>query len=267
MFYKYSLVAGTIEFFLNAEKEVKNTLALKIIGIIIFFFILLFSLRAVITVSYSDEIALTVRVLFIKIRILPSKKKGRKVHSMSARKAARLRASMAQKAEKKSRKKLAKQKEKAEAKAAGEKKSFREILDIVKLITAIVKVVIKKFFRHLRVDVARLRIVIGTPDAATTAIAYGAASQSASYLFALLQKVKNVRGLDSADFSIETDFTSDTTKADIKISFSLRVWHVFDMAFGALGALIKSKFAQMKKADEKSSYRSTSAKPVAERNK
>ena len=38
---------------------------------ILLFFVFLFSLRAVITIAYSDEVALTVRVLFIKIKILP----------------------------------------------------------------------------------------------------------------------------------------------------------------------------------------------------
>ena len=57
---------------------------------ILLFFVFLFSLRAVVTVAYSDDIALTVRVLFIKIKILPKKDKRKKVRSMSRKKAEKI---------------------------------------------------------------------------------------------------------------------------------------------------------------------------------
>ncbi|MGM9683451.1 MAG: hypothetical protein ACI3XQ_07620, partial [Eubacteriales bacterium] len=62
---------------------------------------------------------------------------------------------------------------------------------------------------------------------------------------------KNVRGLDTAQISINADYLSDTSSADIKLSFSLRVWHVFDIAFAALFRLIRSKLAQNAKKAEK----------------
>lgn len=228
-----------------------TTLALKILGIIILVLVLLLSLRAVITVSYSDELTLYVRVLFVKIKILPAKKGGKRVRSMSRSKAARIRKKLRRKEKQKLDKKLEKKKKKAEEKETKEKKSLGEIIDTLKMIAGIVGTVLRKFFRHLRVDVARFNINIASDNAATTAIAYGAATQTVSYIMALLADSKNVRGLDTAQISINADYLSDTPTADIKLSFSLRVWHVFDIAFAALFRLIRSKLAQNAKREAK----------------
>ena len=36
-------------------------------------------------------------------------------------------------------------------------------------------------------------------------------------------------------------FLETSPKIDVEIAFSLRVWHVFDVAFSAVGAFIKHK--------------------------
>ena len=220
------------------------------------FFVFLFSLRAVVTIAYSDEVALTVRVLFIKIKILPKKDKRKKIHSMSRKKAQKIKDQLKAKEEKKQKKKQLKKEKKQAAKAQKakepkQKKTLSEILDLVDLATALVKTVLKCFFGHLRVDVARFRIRVATGDPASTAVAYGAVSQAVSYLIALLRDNKNVKGLKTADFDIECDFLSDSTTADVKLSFSMRVWHVFHIAFAALGSLIKSKIKSAQKKSER----------------
>ena len=45
--------------------------ALYIIGGILLFFIFIGSLKAKITIAYSDDLCLSVRVLFLNIKILP----------------------------------------------------------------------------------------------------------------------------------------------------------------------------------------------------
>jgi ABC-type multidrug transport system fused ATPase/permease subunit len=232
---------------------------------ILLFFVFLFSLRAVVTVAYSDEIALTVRVLFIKIKILPKKDKRKKIHSMSRKKAEKIKKTLDAKAEKK---RIAKQRKKEKKQAQKEqeqrekesgqakKKTLAEILDLIDLITALVKTVLKCFFGHLRVDVARFRITVAMSDPSTTAVAYGAVSQAVSYLLALLKNNKNVRGLKSADIDIRCDFLSESISADVELSFSMRVWHVFHIAFAALGTLIKKKVKSMAKQAKRPSLRS-----------
>ena len=217
--------------------------ALKIIGCIILFFAFILSLRAKITVEYKDEVRLFLRVLCFRIKILPKKQKKKGPFSMSEKKAKKIKEQLRRKALKK---KLKKQKKKAEkqqeeqARKAGtkKKKSLSEILDIVSMVKDIAMAVIKKFFGHLRIDLARLKITVATGDAATTAIAYGAICDAALHLFHVLEPVKGFDLPESRDISIDVDYLSESTSVDIKISFALRVWHVFHVAFAALGQLI-----------------------------
>lgn len=231
--------------------------ALKIFGIIILVFVFLGSLKATVTVEYSGEVALYVRVLFIKIKILPSKEKKR-ARSMSKKKAQKLKNKLAAKEAKKRAKKAEKKKQKEQKKAdiasgavKKEKKTPQEIIDIVSLVCNLIKQVIGKFFGHLRIKLARIRLKIGTGDAATTAITYGAVTQAITVLFPLLESVKTLSLPSASDIDISADFTSEETEIDIKVSFALRVWHIFHVAFAALGELIKYFFTAQKRKSEK----------------
>lgn len=232
-------------------------LALKILGIIALVIFLLGSLKATVTVEYNGEVALSVRVLFIKIGILPSKEKKRK-RSMSKKQAQKLTDKLKAKEEKKRAKKAQKKKAKEQKKAdiasgkvKKEKKTPAEILDIVSLVTGLVKQVIGKFFGHLRIKVARIRMKIGTGDAATTALTYGAVTQAINVLFPLLDSVRTLSLPTVKDIDIQADFTCEETEIDIKISFALRVWHLFHVAFAALGELIKYFFKSFGRKDAK----------------
>lgn len=228
-----------------------------IFGCILLFLIFLLTLKATVTVEYSGEVALYVRVLFIKIRVLPSKEK-KYSHSMSAKKAARLKAKLKKKEDKKRAKKAEKKKEKAEKKQAiakgevkKEKKTPGEILDIVSLVCDLVKKVVSRFFGHLRIKLTRIKIKIGTGDAAATALTYGAVTQGINLLFPLLDGMKQVKFPKGDNIDITPDFTAEESEIDICISFSLRVWHLFHVALTALGRLIKYFFQSQKRKAEK----------------
>ena len=227
-----------------------ETVALYIIGGIILFFALLLSLRAVVTLSYSEELSLDVRVLFLKIRILPKKQGGKRIRSMSRKKSLRIRRQLEEK-RKKEREEARLKKEKKDAeKGTKKKKTLSDILDIVDLVVSLLKTVLKKFFGHLRVDVKRFKINVATGNPATTAIAYGAASAAISNMLEPLMNNKNVRGLKRADIDISCDFLSDAPSADIHLSFSLRVWQALHIGIAALMTFIKSKLS--KASDEES---------------
>lgn len=224
--------------------------ALIVIGCILLFFVLLLSLKVTLTVAYSDELVLYARVLFVKIKILPKKENKRGPHSMSAKKAEKIKRRLEKKAEKKRAKAEEKRQKKQakkelEKKQPKEKKSLSEILDIIGTVTEVVKKTVKTFFGHLRVKVARLHINVATGDAATTAIAYGAITEAAFYLFEVLEPLDGVSMPAEKDVSINADFLSDSFTADIKISLSIRVWHVLHTALAALVAFIK-RFIKMK---------------------
>lgn len=215
-----------------------------ILACIVLFFAFLLSLKATIIIAYSDEVTLTVRVLFLKIRILPKKEKKNGPHSMSASKAQKIRRKLAKKERAKREKKAQKEIRKKQA-PPKPKKSVAEILDLIAMVRKLVSAVVKRFFKHLRVNVARLNVKIATGDAASTAIAYGAVTQSINVLFPLLEPIKNFGLPETTEVDIQPDFLSESSEIDILISFSLRVWHVFDIAFSALGAFLKHKFSQM----------------------
>lgn len=221
--------------------------ALIVIGCILLFFVFVLSLKAKITVIYDGEVALYLKVLFIKIKLLPKNEKKKGPHSMSEKKAKKIKAKLDAKAQKKRLKKKQKKESKlAKKHEPKQKKSLSEVLDVINLVKELVSTVIKKFFGHLKIDVARLKINVATGDAATTAIAYGAILQAAMYLFTALAPVKGFSFPNEKNTDIRCDYLSDSMTVDIKISFSLRVWHVFHVAFAALGKLISHKLKSIK---------------------
>lgn len=214
--------------------------ALIVLSCILLFFIFLLSLKFKIIISYSEEIALTVRVLGINIRILPAKKK-KGPHSMSAKKAEKIKKKLRKKKLKKNeaaRQKAAKKEEEKQNKTEKPKKSLSEILYIIGLVRALAAKVIKVFFKHLRIDIARLKVNVATGDAASTAVAYGAVTGAINLLFPILEEVKNFSLPDDSDIDVSADFLADGMTADIELGFALRVWHLFAVAFGALFTLI-----------------------------
>jgi hypothetical protein len=200
-------------------------------------------LRAVLTLSYKEELSLTLKVLFVGIRILPKKDKRKKIRSMSRRKAKRIRAKLAKEAEKK---RLKAQEKKQEA-SSKKKRSLKDILDTVDFALSLIKTALGHVFGHISVRVARFKITVGTPDPVSTALAYGALSQVLSYIATLLESNKRIKGLKRADISLESDFLSETFTADIKLSFSLRVWQLIHIA---AATLLKAVKKNVKKQNE-----------------
>ena len=237
--------------------------ALWIIGIIVLFFAFLLSIKAKVTIAYHDEVALWIKVLGIKIPILPAKKQKKGPHAMSAKKAKKLRERLRQK---KLKKEAAKKKKEAEKKAKKEaakaspkeqqKKSLTDILDTITLVRTLAAKVIGKFWKHLRIDIARIRIRVAMDDAAATAVAYGAVTAAVNTIFPILETVKNFKLPKEKDLAITADFVGDSIDADIELSFSLRVWHVLDVALSALFSFIVHQVKKLIKAEKKKASRS-----------
>ncbi len=214
---------------------------------ILLFFIFLLTLRCTLIIEYDEELSLTLRVLFIKIDLLSDKKKKYR-HSMSARKAARIRKKLRKKALKQREKDTKKQKEDQLKEKHKKKRTARDILDTVSLITSVAKVVIKKTFGHARLKLTRVNITVATGDAASTAIAYGAVSQSINVLFAVLNEVKRVKlPTEPDDVNVNADFLAQKSDIDVKLSFTLRVWHIIHIACAALIKLIGRTIENEKK--------------------
>ena len=203
-------------------------------------------IKASVTIAYANEIKLYVKVLFIKITILP-KKEPKKIKGMSASKAQKIRKSLKKKAEKKQLAAKEKAAAKEEKKKTEKKKSPQEIVAIIKMVSDLAVTVIGRFAKHLRIHIARIKIVIANEDAATTALLYGTVSQSVNLIFPVLERVKNFPRLKNADISVGCDFGSTEPQIDIKLGFSIRVWQVLNIAMSALITFLKHKL----KADAK----------------
>ncbi len=220
-------------------------LALYVIGGIILFIFAVMMIRGEVVISYSDALSITVRVLGIPIRILPRKKKKIKISDYSPKKRAKIEEKRkrdkakadAKAAEKKRKKEAAKAAEK-EARAKGQT-TKRPLGETVSLIKDVVSTAVKRFSKHLRVRVARLHVYVATGDAASTAILYGAISQTVAYIAALLDSTGTLRSSTKADVDIHADYLSEKTTADVEIGFSLRVWQIFDVLLRTLLAYVR----------------------------
>ena len=144
-----------------------------------------------------------------------------------------------------------KKKKKEEEKKKKAKKNFDEILEIISLI----KLLLTKFFGYLRVHVYRFNIKVATGSPATAAFAYGAVSQAMSSLYPLLENSKNVKGVKNAEINVTCDFFSDTPEADIKISFTLRIWQALSMLLFAAITHAKNMIKKEKKKDQKANQK------------
>ncbi|MBO5702736.1 MAG: hypothetical protein J6S71_09880 [Clostridia bacterium] len=223
-----------------------HLIALYIIGGILLFFAFIASLRAEVLIAYSDDLALTIRVLGIPIKILPKKKKKVKISAYSRKNRAKYEAAEKEKALKKAKKKKDKKKKKEEAKAkkkadkaAGKAKPKKPIGDIIDMIRDLVAVAVLRFSKHLRIRVARLHIGVATGDAASTAILYGAIAPAVACIAAYLDSTSTLRHPARSDVDIHADYLSEKMQIDIEIGFSICVWQVFDILFRTGFRLVK----------------------------
>ncbi len=218
------------------------TIALYIILGIIALFVILLSVRVRVTIEMKDQLSLTVFAFGIKIPILPKKKKYR-IKDYTPKKIAKREKKKAQKAAKKAKKDAEKQKKKESEKALSkeEKKALKQkekdsrppLGDMIDLFLRILKMFFSGFFAKFHFHVARIRIGVGSANAAMTAMLACAIQTAIKPVLMLIDKKSNLHGMKNADILIYPDYLSDKITADVKLSFS--------MSAGALiGVLLKA---------------------------
>ena len=203
--------------------------ALIILFSILILIALILLIRIKVIIYYrGEDIKLNLHILGIPIKLLPRKQKKKKIklsnYSYKKRK----------KSLQKKPKKVKKKKEKVNV---NEKPSITEAIPTI---AEIVKYLLKKFFGHLRIDVTEIKITVGTDDAAKTAIMFGIVNQAAAALFDLLSTITNVKKNRKNEIAVYADFASEKTVININLGFSLRIWHLFSIAFGALFKYLKN---------------------------
>ena len=225
--------------------------ALIVLGCVVLFFVILFTVRINVRVAMKDDMTLALRVLGIPIKILPKKEKTynpkdytlekiRKRDAKAAEKAAKAAEKKKKKKEEKERKKAEKAAElekltKEERKALKEQKkaSRPPITELISLALNVTKLFFSRFFGKLHIRVVKLHVRIGAKDAMTAAAIYGLADQSVQYTMEFLRKFCCVDKYSRSDIRIEPDFLIE----NIAFEFDLNVRVTLG---GVLGAVLKA---------------------------
>ena len=217
--------------------------ALIIVGCIILFFVFVFTVHAFITLDIGDSTALSVRVLFLRFKILPKKKKTYKIRNYSLKKIRK----RDEKAKKKAAAAALKKKKKAEKKAEldemtrEERRALKDLKkaskpalsDLLSLICRVLGSFCFRLFGKIHIKVARLNVRVGAADAMQTAVLYGVANQSVQYLLAGLGKITNLDGLDRAEISVTPDFLSSKIDFDLKLTVRVSLGNVLSAVLRA----------------------------------
>lgn len=235
---------------------------LNVMIAIVLFFTLLFAIPIRINIDYSDEVRLTLNIAhLIRIKLLPKREKKVRLRDYTPKKIAKrekarkkkeekARLKRKLKAEEKKRRKLEKQARKEAEKSGAIPKQIKpSLLDNVRFVTSLTEMFLKKFFRRLKIKVARLNITVATEDAAKTAILYGAVSQAVSYLIALLDSNSNLKQVRRAQFNVNADFCATKSSADVYLSFSIRVGQILLIGLSVLFKFVKYKLEWSQKSE------------------
>jgi hypothetical protein len=191
--------------------------ALYVILGILLLIALVLCLRVNLHIKYKSELAIYLRILFVKIPLIPqrkSKKIKQKKKSQSA------------------------DSPKVVTSEERQKKS-PTLLENLGMIKEVLAVFLKAFAKKLKVKLARIHVKVATDDAAQTAILYGAVSGSIALIVELIDSYTNLSRLGKRSIIVESDFLSDRSEADISISLSISV-------FDAISVLLKSAFRYFK---------------------
>lgn len=194
----------------------------------------------------KDELSLTVSIWgFIKIKILPKKpkkyklnkytlkkiaKRDLKAEKAKAKKAEKAKQKEAQKAKKKAAEKKLTPEEKKAIKA--EKKASRPAIpDMISLFAGILKLFFSTFLAHFHFHITRIRIKVGTPDAAQTALMYTGICAVLKPVLIFLDRHSNLHGMKRADIYLEPDFIHEKMDIDVKVAFSMNLFGLFCVLF------------------------------------
>jgi hypothetical protein len=201
---------------------------------------LLLFLKVRLCIAYENDISVKLKILLFNIPLFPAKKKKPKPRDFTVKKLRKKQAALEKKSAKKLAKKQAKEQKKAEEAENAPKKDkatqIKEILDLIKLV---LENVMSPFGRYLKIEILKMRIVIGTPDPAKTAFLYGTVSQSVSYIIEMLSNITNIDVKKKNSITITPDFFEGRSEAEINLTLGLRVWHALSLAVKFFMAYIK----------------------------
>ena len=173
----------------------------------LFLLALLLIYPVTVNICYLDELSLSVRWLFIKMKILPAKEKSDNKEKKTKDES---------KGGKETSKKAKKEKNKEE-----KKRSISETINIAADILRGLRTPFGKFFKHIKIRNLELEISAAADDSAKTAFNYTLIAAAVSMLESQISKIFSLK---TKSINVYPNFTKETTqiylKTDIKMSIA-----------------------------------------------
>ncbi len=216
-----------------------------LIGILIFFILILF-VPVSLGLTVNEQTGLYVKIGFIKIGILPKKKKKLNIKKYTPKALQKKQEALKRKEEKK-RLKKAKKKQKKKVSTTNKNKSRiakifsspSEMPDFLSDAADLIVLLTSKFSRRLKVRILSCNIRIGSDNAAKTALLYGGICSGINALSAFLSQFTRYDEKDIENVNVYPDFLYEKLECEIHIRISLRPGQIFTFLFSALPEILR----------------------------
>ena len=212
--------------------------------------------HASIRVVYTQSFKVVAKIAGIPFTLYSDKpKKEKKKKDLSRclnpkavlRRELRRRKREAKKAYRKQLKAEKKAKKNAQKKASG-KQITPNLLEKLQMIAEIVKTVYTQTRGHVAIRVYRMRITVGTDDAAKTALLYAAVVQSTAYLCQLIESKFNHIERDAGDMTVTPDYVGGKCSAEVDLRFNVSLVDGIRIGLRLLKTCRKQKIIAREKA-------------------
>lgn len=233
---------------------------LIVLGAVLLFFVVLFSLNLKLDAAISDTTTIRAGLGPIMLTLSPKKDRVIDPDDFSYKKHQKRLKKDRKKAHKKSEKKRLKEEKKATKKAEAEKikrdaeKAGTEIEKKkfpLGFILALIKFAFREidvFIGYFRIEIKALHITVGGKDAENIGRTYGVISGALPFLIELLDHKTHLKKLKPDAVSVNADFLLEKTKFDAHIRLKLRLNSFLKVGIHALVWFIKQKIKEAKNA-------------------
>ncbi len=188
-------------------------------------FILFLPLSLTVRMNGEGDTSLCLRLLGIPLLRLPKPEHPVRLRDYSPR-------AMKRREEKQARK-AAKKKPRASYQSTAFAKETT-LSEKISFVTDVVREIFVRTLSHARVRIIRLAVTVASPDAAQTALLYGAVSAAVAFLLESLEQFSHLKVASGAPVGVQADFTGEHCSVDLYLRFRLRIVHLIDVALKTL---------------------------------
>ncbi len=193
---------------------------------------LLLFLPLTLTLKMDDrgQIKLCFRLIGIPFWRVPEKNRPVRLSDYSPRAMEKRRRKQQKQAEKQARREQKRQAKVTSPSPAIPQKEA-SLSDKITFVSDFVSYILAHSLNHARLKVTRLAITVATPDAAQTAMLYGALSPAFALLLEVLDHFTHLNIPANARVGLAVDFCAEHTKVDIHLRFRWHLLHVLHIAW------------------------------------